>query len=211
MFFKNSIFWLNFSTTITLIVLVILCYLTSEDIEPGNSTNTEPPITQALPEFFKDKKVTSDGIFPLPELSQPLLSSRPSNSDIPPRFYEANIKNKHDFKYSINNPNLCTSDESVYLLVMIASASWEHKRRELIRSTWASFQPIDESKVIKYVFFVGQDTRMSVDETLEEEADFYGDVVKEDFHETYKNLTLKTIGQMKWATHAIFLKESLKF
>lgn len=43
----------------------------------------------------------------------------------------------------------------VFLLVAIASASWELERRKIIRKTWASInKPL--GKTVKYVFFLGE-------------------------------------------------------
>ena len=122
--------------------------------------------------------------------------------DIPERFYdEKNINvSPHDFSYILNPHEICTDVDEVFLLVMIASASWEFDRRNLIRNTWAS-QKGHNNQVIKYVFFVGNDHKTSNQQKLQLEFDHFGDIVEEDFDETYKNLTLKTLGQLKWATY----------
>ena len=82
---------------------------------------------------------------------------------------------------------------------MIASASWQFERRKVIRETWAS-QKIAE-KNLKYLFFIGNDHKAENDAKLKNEFKDYGDIVEENFNENYYNLTLKTIGQLKWATY----------
>ena len=89
---------------------------------------------------------------------------------------------------------------SVFLLVMIASASWQFERRKVIRETWAT-QLGDGSKNLKYIFFIGNDGKRENVAKLADEFEQYGDIIEEDFQENYYNLTLKTIGQLKWATH----------
>lgn len=89
--------------------------------------------------------------------------------------------------------------EIVFLLVMIASASWQFERRKIIRETWAT-QIGDGSKNLKYIFFIGNDGKRDNVPKLADEFAQYGDIIEEDFQENYYNLTLKTIGQLKWAT-----------
>jgi hypothetical protein len=63
------------------------------------------------------------------------------STDIPLRFYKSQPgSNPHDYEYLLNPFDVCASEEEVFLLVMIASASWEFERRKLIRDTWASQQ-----------------------------------------------------------------------
>lgn len=54
---------------------------------------------------------------------------------------------------------------------------------------------------MKYLFFIGNDGKPDNHRKLDKEFEEYGDIVEEDFQENYYNLTLKTIGQLKWATH----------
>lgn len=159
------------------------------------------PTVSKYAEFFKDKNVTKDGIFPLQEKHK-MHPIRPRNSDIPTRFYDENNTNysPHEYSYILNPHEFCTNVDEVFLLVMIASASWEFNRRELIRRTWAS-QKGHDGEEIKYIFFVGNDHRPTNQQKLQEEFNLFGDLVEEDFDETYKNLTLKTIGQLKWVTY----------
>ena len=130
----------------------------------------------------------------------------------------------HDFKYVRNPYEFCTDVDQVDLLVMIASASWQFDRRKIIRETWATqtgngkdgfkvflsnryhwklfWQKFWNSrKTLKYLFFIGNDGKPDNHRKLDKEFEEYGDIVEEDFQENYYNLTLKTIGQLKWATH----------
>ena len=40
-----------------------------------------------------------------------------------------------------------------------------------------------------------------LEKELAEEVGVYGDVIREDFLDTYQNLTLKTLAGVKWAGH----------
>jgi len=183
-------------------ILAILFLLTFDDEPESHNHHTHATITQKpIPVFFQSKTITPNGIFPLPsENLNDLSPIKPSRSVIPDRFYDLTVTNPHDFEWLINPYQTCTENDEVFLLVTIATASWEFKRREIIRTTWTSFQPKD-GKIIKYLFFVATDRRGSISEVLKDESKLYNDLVHEDFQETYKNLTLKTIGQLKWAVH----------
>nr|XP_039266457.1 beta-1,3-galactosyltransferase 2-like isoform X2 [Styela clava] len=87
---------------------------------------------------------------------------RQNNSVIPEKFFEKKLNiSPHEFGYLLNPTRFCGenihNDQSkqVFFLVMIASASWEFERRDLIRRTWASMTNVSQ-KSIKYLFFVGQ-------------------------------------------------------
>lgn len=47
---------------------------------------------------------------------------------------------------------------------------------------------------------IGKSSNATINEKLKEESQQYGDIVQEDFADTYKNLTLKTIMAVKWAS-----------
>nr|XP_039266456.1 beta-1,3-galactosyltransferase 1-like isoform X1 [Styela clava] len=127
---------------------------------------------------------------------------RQNNSVIPEKFFEKKLNiSPHEFGYLLNPTRFCGenihNDQSkqVFFLVMIASASWEFERRDLIRRTWASMTNVSQ-KSIKYLFFVGNDNESN--SKLKLEYVKFGDIVQEDYQETYRNLTLKTQGQLKW-------------
>ena len=52
------------------------------------------------------------------------------------------------------NGNVFVESKEIFLLVEIASASWEFERRNLIRQTWASEKHLF-NKEIRYLFFLG--------------------------------------------------------
>lgn len=134
----------------------------------------------------------------------------------------------HRHTWPVNTPKLCSSDNSVDLLVLVAGASWEFKRRHILRQTWAGtiLQAMREKRVfmnglkVRLAFYVGnselepsripesevdengvhKSERQVMDE-VRQENDLYHDIIVENFAETYWNLTAKTIGQFRWAHH----------
>jgi beta-1,3-galactosyltransferase 1 len=80
----------------------------------------------------------------------------------------------------------------------------------VIRQTWGNPKFFPDTS-IRLVFVCGQnsDNSPSAQAALEFEAEQYGDIVQEDFHDSYKNLTYKGIAALKWISlycrHAKFV------
>ncbi|XP_078613570.1 beta-1,3-galactosyltransferase 1-like isoform X2 [Branchiostoma floridae x Branchiostoma japonicum] len=109
--------------------------------------------------------------------------------------------NPHNYTLILNNPGKCdvTGGDDVFLLVMVTSTPGNHKQRLAIRNTWGNESNV-KGTVIRTVFAVGltQDAKMQGD--LEQENGVYKDIIQEDFVESYRNLTLKTVMCLKWAS-----------
>ncbi|XP_039266457.2 beta-1,3-galactosyltransferase 1-like isoform X2 [Styela clava] len=131
-----------------------------------------PVIIESSSIFVNDKEENSEideghengkkQIVPLLPRKNILEVVRQNNSVIPEKFFEKKLNiSPHEFGYLLNPTRFCGenihNDQSkqVFFLVMIASASWEFERRDLIRRTWASMTNVSQ-KSIKYLFFVGQ-------------------------------------------------------
>jgi len=121
-------------------------------------------------------------------------------------------KNPHPFHYVISPTSVCSGD--VFLLIYVHSAPSHFKQRMSIRETWGNagnFQDV----VIKVIFLCGiipTDEGSSLQDALLLEADTYGDIVQENFVDSYRNLTYKGIMGLKWISsfcqHAEFLLKS---
>ena len=121
-------------------------------------------------------------------------------------------KNPHPFHFVINPTSVCSGD--IFLLVYVHSAPAHFKQRMAIRETWGGGRNFPDI-VIKVIFLCGivqTDEGRSVQDALLLEADTYGDIVQEDFVDSYRNLTYKAIMGLKWVTlhcrHAQFLLKS---
>ena len=53
---------------------------------------------------------------------------------------------------------------------------------------------------LRVLFVIGNSLNKTVNKQLKEEFKIYGDIIQENFADTYKNLTLKTITSIKWAS-----------
>lgn len=118
-----------------------------------------------------------------------------------------NVPNPHPFAYLINTDNLCYK-QHVFLFVYVHSAPANFKKRLMIRNTWgnAKYYP---GVTVRVMFFMGKKDDQKVQEALQFESEQYHDIVQEDFMDTYRNLTYKGIGALKWVStycsHAKFI------
>ena len=125
-------------------------------------------------------------------------------------------RNPHDYSYLTNPEHSVCSQSPVSLLILVTSGLHHHDRRSAIRDTWGSqinlvlkvkihlhfvILTLQEKHSAKIIFLMGTTTTTDSDlETdLAEEIAENNDVVREDFLDTYKNLTLKTLAGIKWA------------
>ncbi len=121
------------------------------------------------------------------------------------------IKNRTFFHTDIVNPPLSSSvyqnshichrnadNQDVFLLVIILSSTTERAERDAIRRTWGNVTTIDGKRVAR-IFLLGKSMDRSVEEKVAHENDQHRDMCKEDFLDTYANLTLKTLMGLRWA------------
>ena len=93
----------------------------------------------------------------------------------------------------------------VSLLVLVTSGLQHGDRRRAIRQTWGSGQD-QRRHAMRLVFLLGTShpaqasLETSLETRLTEEAEHHGDIVREDFLDSYQNLTLKTLAGIKWAS-----------
>jgi len=96
-------------------------------------------------------------------------------------------------------PSPCKSvSESpvIRLLVAVFSAPRNKEARSVIRKTWG--KKFQEYPGVKMIFMLGRSPDSDLHKSLMLEAEDHNDVVLEDFHDTYLNLTLKTTFLLKW-------------
>ena len=108
------------------------------------------------------------------------------------------IINPHEFKYILNpGKTVCENSGRIDLLMLVTSAAYNFDHRRIIRNTWANHTLFPTTKA---VFIVGDAKNTTINRLLVEEFKLYGDIVQEDFIDTYTNLTIKTIAAMKWGS-----------
>ena len=107
--------------------------------------------------------------------------------------------NPHKFQYIINPTKIC-AHEDIFLLTYVHSAPAHHKRRMAIRETWGHPKNFPEF-IHRVVFLMGKSKEHALQEALQMESDMYGDIIQEDFIDSYRNLTYKAIEGLKWISH----------
>ncbi|NWI65911.1 B3GL1 acetylgalactosaminyltransferase, partial [Todus mexicanus] len=88
-----------------------------------------------------------------------------------------------------------------FLVVLVTSHPKDVKSRQAIRITWASQSSWWGQRVLT-LFLLGEDAERGDNAaalSVEDESILYGDIVRQDFVDTYDNLTLKTIMAFRWA------------
>ena len=127
-----------------------------------------------------------------------------------------------NYRYRLNHPDKCYGQD-VLLLLFVKTSPENTERRRAIRSTWGNETYIRQALGVnvRVVFALGvpqskqrhqasgERSRLGLQETLVREDQLHGDLVQQDFVDTFHNLTLKLIMQFSWAHahcgHARFL------
>lgn len=114
------------------------------------------------------------------------------------------------YPYLINHPNKCVGRHSqswddVLLLLFVKSSPENFQRRQAIRDTWGNetYAWSELGASLRMVFALGvhrdDGQRSSVQRALLQEGQAYGDLIQQDFLDTFHNLTTKLILQFHWA------------
>ena len=117
---------------------------------------------------------------------------------------------QHNFSYVIQNSAICnvTDGQTIDLIILILTVHKNFKARSAIRNTWVTHSG-KNTKNIRYVFLLGETRDEIVRKTVIQESELHHDILMEDFVDSYKNLTYKTIMGFKWTAtmcaHARFV------
>ncbi|XP_072051681.1 beta-1,3-galactosyltransferase 1-like [Amphiura filiformis] len=110
----------------------------------------------------------------------------------------------HDYQYILNPKEACTDELVMFrrlqLLILVASSPTNFQRRELIRRTWGMGQYPEIHQKVGTIFLLGNPGDPDVLMSIKDESDNHGDILMEDFQDTYLNLTIKTVMGLKWTS-----------
>jgi len=99
------------------------------------------------------------------------------------------------------------SDDGFTLLVVVCSGLTNFEQRRAIRESWGQ----DAHEDVKIVFLVGtqpisektnKTVARGIMKDVVSESEKYGDIVQEDFADSYANLTIKSLMMLKWFDQA---------
>lgn len=116
-----------------------------------------------------------------------------------------------NYPYLINHPNKCRDGDrmdDVLLLLFVKSSPENFERRQAIRDTWGNesfvWSTLGERVRVMFALGVHPDAgrRSKVQSALLQEDHTFGDLIQQDFLDTFHNLTTKLIMQFHWGhTH----------
>ncbi|XP_073507044.1 beta-1,3-galactosyltransferase 1-like [Phyllobates terribilis] len=103
------------------------------------------------------------------------------------------------YKFLINQSDKC-NNRKPFLVIMVLVECQDLESRQIIRETWGN-ESLYDVKVVR-IFLVGlpRIATERVQDLLEEESATFGDIIQQDFMDTYYNLTLKTLMALEWVT-----------
>lgn len=116
------------------------------------------------------------------------------------------------FPYLINHPDKCDGGGGggwgrVLLLLFVKSSPENSAQRRAIRDTWGNetFVRGRRGERVRVLFVLGAHPdpgqRLRVQEDLLREDRAHGDLIQQDFADTFHNLTAKLVLQFQWAHH----------
>ncbi|RLV91520.1 hypothetical protein DV515_00014087 [Chloebia gouldiae] len=128
------------------------------------------------------------------------FSSRAGLEDVNPLyFYEHEPAYRRPRPFTLRERPRC-ADLRPFLVILVASSPGDVKARQAIRITWGSRDSWWGQHILT-LFLLGQDARTedrAAALAVEDESILYGDIIRQDFVDTYDNLTLKTIMAFQW-------------
>lgn len=101
--------------------------------------------------------------------------------------------------FSLRPRSRCAASRP-FLVILVASSPADVRARQAIRISWGSRDSWWGQRVLT-LFLLGRDPRGEAGAealSVEDESVLYGDIVRQDFVDTYDNLTLKTIMAFQW-------------
>ncbi|XP_030053077.1 beta-1,3-galactosyltransferase 4 [Microcaecilia unicolor] len=101
--------------------------------------------------------------------------------------------------YHIANGGACHSPVPPFLLNFVVSSPSNFEARQVIRQTWGSTRELDGLRILT-LFALGQPQAVAVQAQLDQEFTEHRDLVQGTFRDTYRNLTLKTLMLLRWAS-----------
>ncbi|XP_063302440.1 beta-1,3-galactosyltransferase 2-like [Pelobates fuscus] len=134
------------------------------------------------------KKYTPSSI--KPSISNTLHSLTTRHPLIPPYPYP--------YKFLINPEDKCAK-RNPFLVLLVPVRCHDIITRNAIRETWGNENNYKDVEVVRVFLVATSPLRpKAVQQMLEEESEYYGDIIQQDFLDTYYNLTLKTLMGMEW-------------
>jgi hypothetical protein len=204
----------NFNNSIHVRVLIRVF---QNDIRPNSSNSTISSLIKPKPKeisqtIFGNKSAPSK--FEAPLNKDRLASLYTNIQTSPGRFpntYVYNMedlfvtegppKNVHRFNV-IRSPTLASeclhdSKSGLLILALVIIGADFFEKRQVIRQTWGNPKFTSPSD-LRVLFVIGLTSNAELNSRIESEFNEYGDLIQEDYLDSYWILTIKVIGAFKW-------------
>ncbi len=150
------------------------------DFTPNNNTSTLVNITNV--ELNNDRNKSPIGVVTTAtDHFERRMTIHPNNTT-------STLVNLWSFKY-VTNVEL-NNERKKSVIVLVTTAADHFEKRMTIRQTWAN---TERFPALDTVFFVGKSDNELTNAKIINESRIYGDMVQEDYMDTYLNLTTKTV------------------
>ncbi|XP_018429520.1 PREDICTED: beta-1,3-galactosyltransferase 1-like [Nanorana parkeri] len=103
----------------------------------------------------------------------------------------------YPYKFLINQEDKCKG-RNPFLVLLVIGATRDLETRHAIRETWGNDSNYDVDVVTIFLLGLSNIATDRFQQMLEEESEAFGDIVQQDFMDTYYNLTLKSLMGMEW-------------
>ncbi|XP_066297180.1 beta-1,3-galactosyltransferase 1-like [Branchiostoma lanceolatum] len=105
--------------------------------------------------------------------------------------------NPHRYRFLTSLGDKCRG-KNVFLVVVVTSAPAHVRQRDAIRKTWGN-ETMFPQGTVRVLFALGRSDDAQLEKTVQKEIKTNGDIIQEDFRDTYRNLTTKTVMILRWA------------
>ncbi|BFZ22578.1 hypothetical protein BsWGS_25617 [Bradybaena similaris] len=196
---QSKSMWLKLVVGAVFVLVNVALYLQSKDfilhiILPQTASNIS---VLSQYNMFNGSTGGSDSTSPTIQTNLNLVTTERS-------FLREQVVNPHDFNYVLK-PNVSCSNEDVTLVICVPITSTNYEGRAVVRQTWGSYA-YNTSNKARLVFFIGlippesEHSTAYTQRNITEESSQYGDILQEDFIDSYRNLSLKSVAILKWVS-----------
>ncbi|VBB26291.1 unnamed protein product [Acanthocheilonema viteae] len=108
------------------------------------------------------------------------------------------LYNRYAYKWKIIDRKFCTQNYPDLLLLIVAITAIEQREhRNVIRKTWGDVKLYKDFKTA-VLFPLGSTDDLDMMNLIQKEQRKYGDIIQQEFLDTYKNLTLKPVSYKEY-------------
>lgn len=110
------------------------------------------------------------------------------------------VNSPHNYSYVVEEKGICKDFDAkmTKLLIIVATQDSDFGYRRVIRQTWG-LKLLQQSMNFRVVFLLGTSGNKSVADEIQKESLIHGDIIQEDFDESWENLGKKTVMGLMWA------------